>query len=186
MKILFAHNYYVSSTPSGENLVYDLERRTLQATAGWSVIEYCKSNKNLEKSSAFKLGSVALGVPWNHTTYKEVKQLIQQHRPDVLHVHNLHPQLSPSIFYAAQGTGTATVVTLHNFRVACANGLALRDGHPCTRCIDERSVLPAIRYRCYRSSMSATVPIAASIALHRAIGTWATQLDALISLTEFQ
>ena len=64
--------------------------------------------------------------------------------------------------------------------------MALRDGRSCTKCLDERSVLPALRYRCYRSSALATAPIAASIALHRALGTWANDVDIFIALTEFQ
>src|SRR5581483_3044836 len=120
------------------------------------------------------------------TTFREVKALIAEHRPDVLHVHNLFPQISPSILYAAKGTDTAVVVTLHNYRIACSNGLALRNQRPCTLCIDQQSVLPALRYGCYHASRLATVPIAASIALHRSFKTWTHQVDALIALAEFQ
>jgi glycosyltransferase involved in cell wall biosynthesis len=46
--------------------------------------------------------------------------------------------------------------------------------------------LPALKYCCYRGSRAATVPLAAMIALHRKLGTWRKQVDAMITLTGFQ
>ena len=39
---------------------------------------------------------------------------------------------------------------------------------------------------CYRGSRLATLPLAASVALHRRLGTWTNQVDAFIALSEFQ
>jgi glycosyltransferase involved in cell wall biosynthesis len=56
----------------------------------------------------------------------------------------------------------------------------------CTVCLDRRSAWPALRYGCYRDSRVATLPLATSVALHRALGTWTGQVDAFIALSEFQ
>ena len=39
--------------------------------------------------------------------------------------------------------GAAVVQTLHNYRLACANGLMFRDGHPCEDCVGHSLALPA-------------------------------------------
>jgi glycosyltransferase involved in cell wall biosynthesis len=62
----------------------------------------------------------------------------------------------------------------------------MRDGQVCTQCLDKRSVIPALRYGCYRGSRLATVPLALSIALHRRIGTWNKYVDRFIALTKYQ
>jgi glycosyltransferase involved in cell wall biosynthesis len=62
----------------------------------------------------------------------------------------------------------------------------MRDGVPCTECIDTRTILPAIRHGCYRGSRIATVPLAINVALHRYMGTWQSEVDAFIVFTEFQ
>ncbi len=101
-------------------------------------------------------------------------------------MHNTFPLISPAVFYAARGSATATVMTLHNYRLFCAAAIPLRDGSPCTACLDGKSVIPALRYCCYRGSRIATAFPAITIALHRAIRTWKSRVDAFIALTEFQ
>jgi len=46
--------------------------------------------------------------------------------------------------------------------------------------------VPALRHACYRKSRVATIPLAVSVALHRALGTWRKQVEAFVALTEFQ
>jgi glycosyltransferase involved in cell wall biosynthesis len=127
-----------------------------------------------------------LAVPWNPFAVCGLRRLLEQDQPDIMHVHNTFPLLSPAIFCAARGSKTATVLTLHNYRIFCAAAIPLRDGMPCIECMDKRSVIPALRYGCYRQSRLATIPLAIMISLHRKIGTWHKDVDAFIALTEFQ
>jgi hypothetical protein len=82
----------------------------------------------------------------------------------------------PAIFHSAAKTTTATVMTLHNYRTVCAAAIPMRDGKPCTECLDRQSVNPALSYGCYRGSHLATLPLATMIALHRSQGTWQKQV----------
>ena len=99
MKILLAHNRYLQR--GGEDTVYEQERDLL-STHGNEVIEYLKDNRQLGELSKFKLAASAL---WSGDSYREVDKLIERARPDVVHVHNTLPQISPAIYYAAGGTG---------------------------------------------------------------------------------
>ena len=128
---------------------------------------------------------VGLSIAWNHFSYKSISKLVDNFKPDIVHVHNTFPLISPSIFYAV-GKKSAMVLTLHNYRLFCSNGMLLRSGKICKKCIDKRSVLPAIRYGCYRESRIATIPLALKIAIHRKLNTWKDKVDAFISKTEFQ
>ena len=53
----------------------------------------------------------ALSSPWNPFTKKLVRRIVEKEQPDIMHVHNTVPLISPSVFYAASGSGTATVMT---------------------------------------------------------------------------
>ena len=185
MKVLLAHNFYGSSAPSGENRVY-LAERDLLRDRGHEVLEFTRHSDAIRNRGALGLLRGALGTPWNPFAVANLRRLLARERPDILHVHNTFPLLSPAVFHAAHGLGTATVLTLHNYRTFCAAGIPLRDGRPCKDCLDSRSVLPALRYGCYRDSRWATFPMALMIALHRQIGTWTRHVDAFIALTEFQ
>src|SRR5690606_17311412 len=124
-------------------------------------------------------------MPWSKRSYESVKLETDRLLPDVMHVHNTFPLISPSVFYAAN-SGVARVLTLHNYRIFCSAGIPLRDKSVCTECIDKRSIFPALKYGCYRNSRAATTPVAANILLHRLLGTWVNQVDAFICLSEFQ
>lgn len=126
----------------------------------------------------------ALSFVWNPASKREIMRRLEKEKPDVVHVHNLFPLHSPSVFYGVKNI--PVVYTLHNYRIGCAAGTATRDNKVCFECFDRASVLPALRYGCYRDSRTATIPMAASIMLHRSLRTWSSKVDAFIALTEFQ
>lgn len=185
MKILLVHNFYGSSAPSGENTVY-LAERELLASRGHEVLEFTRHSDEIRGEGALGILKGALSTPWNPFSAGAVRRLVERERPDVMHVHNTFPLLSPAIFAAAQRAGCPTVLTLHNYRTFCAAGIPERGGAPCTLCLSRKSVLPALSHGCYRKSRLATLPLAAMIALHRTLGTWRRHVDAFIALTEFQ
>lgn len=184
LKILLAHNYYGSAAPSGENQVFAAERDLLRAR-GHTVREFTRHSDEIRGQGAPGMLKGALATPWNPFSRVALRRVVEAFRPDVVHVHNTFPLLSPAVFYG-MGRRAGRVLTLHNYRLFCAAAIPLREDRPCTRCLDRRSVLPALRHGCYRNSRAATLPLAASIALHRALGTWNRQVEAFIALTDFQ
>ncbi|WP_394752642.1 glycosyltransferase family 4 protein [Crenothrix sp.] len=184
MKILLAHNYYGSAAPSGENQVFDAERELLHSR-GHELVEFTRHSDTLRAQGAIgKLIGGAL-TPWNTQSYRAIATLVKEFQPDVVHVHNTFPMLSPAIFHAI-GNRARRVLTLHNYRLFCPAAIPMRDGKVCTDCLDRHSVWPAIKHGCYRNSRVATLPLAASVALHRGLDTWTGKVDAFVALTEFQ
>ncbi|HET9594753.1 MAG TPA: glycosyltransferase [Anaeromyxobacteraceae bacterium] len=183
-RVLLAHSYYGSSAPSGENAIFEAERDLL-AAHGHEVRTFTRHSDALRARGARGLVSGALATPWNPFVARELRRVLRSALPDVLHVHNTFPLLSPAVFHATRGLATATVLTLHNHRLYCAAATLARGGAPCTECLDRRSVVPALRHGCYRDSRLATAPLALSIALHRRLGTWVREVDAFVALTEF-
>jgi glycosyltransferase involved in cell wall biosynthesis len=184
VKILLVHNYYGSGAPSGENQVFELERALLERH-GYDVQVFVAMSDRLRARPVLGRIEGALVTPWSWRGARDVRREVVRFAPDVVHAHNTFPLLSPAIFHAI-GTRAARVLTLHNYRLHCAAAIPLRNGQPCTECMDRRSVLPALRHGCYRGSVLATAPLAASVALHRALGTWERQVEAFVALTEFQ
>lgn len=185
MKILLVHNFYGSSAPSGENMVYLAEKALLERS-GHEVIEFVRHSDAIREQGAWGKVKGALSTPWNPYSHAAVLRIIERENPDLMHAHNVFPMISSSIFSAASERKVAVVLTLHNYRTVCAAAIPMRADIPCTRCMDDRSVWPAIRYGCYRGSRLATLPLAASISMHRKLGTWLKHVDAFIALTEFQ
>lgn len=178
MHVLVVHNRYRER--GGEDAVVEHEVELLRS-AGHEVSEYGRHNDEVEESAPL---AMALQALWSRRTTREVEALIRQRQPDVLHVHNTFPLVSPSVHWAAARAGVPVVQTLHNFRTICPQGLLLRDGRPCEDCVG-RLPLPAIRHACYRGSRAQTAVAAGTVVLHRGLGTWRGKVDRYIALSEF-
>lgn len=185
MKVLLAHNFYGSSAPSGENRVYLAEKELLKSH-GHTVIEFTRYSDEIRNRGFVGKLQGGLATPWNPFTEKKIRHLLKTEKPEILHVHNTFPLLSPSIFQAAEGSDVATVYTVHNYRIYCAAGSPMRNSLPCMECLDKQNAFPALKYGCYRESRIATFPMVVMIGLHRRMGTWQKYVDAFITLSEFQ
>lgn len=184
MRALLVHNHYGSATPSGENHVFEAERVLLESRKH-SVTLFSRHSDEIRSQGAWGAIKGALSTPWNPWSAAAIRSQIEKLRPDVVHVHNTFPLISPSIF-SAIGKRAARVLTLHNYRLVCPAAIPMRGGQVCTACIDKRSVLPSLKYGCYRNSRVATAPLALNVALHRRLGTWRNEVDAFIALSDFQ
>lgn len=184
MRLLLSHNFYSSSMPSGENLVFEAERKLL-ARNGNEVRLFTKHSDTITEMGALGVLDAALGTPWRTNIKNDIRILLDEFQPEVVHVHNTFPLISPAIFHAI-GRRSARVLTLHNYRLFCPAAIPMRRGQVCTDCIISRSTLPSLIHGCYRSSRIATLPMALNVELHRKLGTWEHHVDAYIALSEFQ
>lgn len=183
MKVLLVHNKYRTSAPSGEDFAVSNELLMLERR-GIAVRLFERCNDDLDDSSLPKRASVALNTIWSRRARRDLARVLDMERPDIVHVHNTFAVLSPSIYGAIKARGLPVVQTLHNFRFFCPGALLLRDGKPCEACL-EQNLLQSVRYRCYRGSRLATTTLAATLALHRTIGTYRRQIDRYITPTRF-
>lgn len=149
--------------------------------AGHDVHQLIKSNPTNDVAAFGAL----LVAPWNPRAPGLVGQIVDEIEPDVTHVHNTWFAFTPAILRTLRKRHVPVVLTLHNYRLTCSNALLLRDGAPCELCVGA-SPWHAVRYGCYRDSRIASVPAAATIHLHRLLGTWVNDVDAFIALTEMQ
>lgn len=165
LRVLVVHNRYRSEQPSGENNVVDQEVALL-ADGGHDVSLFERRSDDIAVMSLPAKVAVPLRVPWNRAVRAELTAKLRAERPDVVHIHNTFPLLSPSVVAACVDAGVPAVATLHNYAMVCPPGTLYRDGHVCTDCVGG-APLPAVRHGCYRGSRVATLPMAASLMANR-------------------
>ncbi|MDX3579681.1 MULTISPECIES: glycosyltransferase [unclassified Streptomyces] len=165
MHVLVVHNRYASAQPSGENKVVDQEVALLRG-AGHRVGLFERRSDDIAARSLPGKAAIPLLVPWNPAVRRELAARLRAERPDVVHVHNVFPLLSPAVLAACADAGVPAVATLHNYTQVCPPGTLQRDGRPCTECVGS-APLPAVRHGCYRGSRLATAPLAISLSVNR-------------------
>lgn len=179
MKILFCHTHYQQT--GGEDQVFADERRLLE-TRGHEVVAYTLHNDAIANMNPL---GVALRTVWSRTAARELRTLIRQTRPDVMHCTNLFPLISPAAYYAARAEGVPVVQSLHNYRWLCAGAMFLRDGKVCEDCLGKAVPWPALVHRCYRGSLAGTAAVAAMQTVHRTLRTFRRTVDVFVALSEF-
>lgn len=180
MKILIAHNRYQQF--GGEDQVVAAEAGML-TRHGHHVEQLCCDNEAIQDGPA-KV-SAAISSFFSLSTYSRAQKLLRAFQPDILHVHNFLPTLSPSIFFAGEHARVPVVQTLHNYRLICANALLYRDGKVCEECVEQRSFLPAVKHACYRGSRTGSAVVGGGVALHEQVGTWTRRIARYVALTDF-
>src|SRR5256884_3921864 len=179
MKVLVAHNRYSSAQPSGENTVVDAETAQLRA-AGVEVVPCLRSSDEIGSLPLRQKALLPSGPIRAPSAVKALRSVIASERPDIAHLHNPYPLISPWVVRTAQAHGLPVVQTVHNSRQVCANGLYFRDGHICHDCRGRAVPLPAVRHACYRGSRAQSAVMATALTVHR--GTW-RGVDPYIPLT---
>ncbi len=178
MRILVAHNAYQQR--GGEDSVVESEVALLRAR-GHQVLEYRRSNDDLHGMGRIR---AALQTMWSLRTTTELAELFAAERPDVVHVHNTFPLISPSLYWAAAEARIPVVQTLHNYRLLCPQAMLLRAGKVCEECVGK---LPwrGVVQGCYRDSIAQSAVLGSMLSLHGALGSFQKKVTRYIALTEF-
>lgn len=182
MKILIVHGRYRSAAPSGENRVVDQEAGAL-SDAGHQVDRFERSSDDIAHWSAHEMAALPLRSVWNGPVRHQLAHRLKQSPPDVVHVHNTFPILSPSVLSACRDANVPVVATIHNYKLLCASGDFFRDGRLCHECVGG-AVAPALVHGCYRNSRAATIPVATGLRLNRS--RWRTMISAYIFISRAQ
>lgn len=177
-RVLVVHNAYQHR--GGEDSVVEGEIALLRAR-GHEVMTYTRHNDEITQ-----LGKLALvrDTFWSARTVADMRRLLKTEKPDVIHVHNTFPLISPALYWAAADLKVAVVQTLHNFRTLCPQAMFLRNQQVCEDCLGKLPWRGVLR-RCYRNSPAQSAALAGMISMHRVLGTWNHKVTRYIALNEF-
>jgi len=123
-------------------------------------------------------------MPYSKSVFNEFKQVLYELKPDIVHVHNTFPLITPSVFYACKKCSIPVVLTLHNYRLIYPNALLMHDGKIDLRTF-RKSAFSVVKDKVYQNSILKTLSVARLIEYHKKRNTWNTQVDKFISLTEY-
>jgi len=144
LKILFLHNRY--ELFGGEEQVLNSQVSLLR-NEGHEVITFIKNSSDIDglilgKQRAF---FSALNNP---IAIRELMKLIDLKKPDLVHIHNLYPFISPNVLPRIKKKGIPIVMSVHNYRMVCPTGLLFNKGAICQKCTSGVRELNAVLDNC--------------------------------------
>lgn len=168
MRILLANKYYY---PRGGDCICTIELEKLLKQQGHEVavfsmqhpdniptewgkyfpeeVDFSKSGKK----NIFNFISRPLGAS---DVKQKFTQLLDDFNPDIVHLHNIHTQISPIIAKIASKRGVKVVWTLHDYKLLCPRYDCLRNGKQvCELCFDDKKNV--LKYSCLKNNISASL-----------------------------
>jgi glycosyltransferase involved in cell wall biosynthesis len=110
-------------------------------------------------------------VLWSTSARRGINRVVEDFAPDVVHLHNIYHQLSPSVLEPLARHAVPAVMTLHDYKLACPSYQFLDHGAPCQACVDG-GFRQAVRRRCKAGSLTASSLCAAESWWHRRTGAY--------------
>lgn len=167
MKILLANKFYY---PRGGDCIHTIELQKLLEQHGHRVAifsmqypenlpseysDYWPSGIDFTSLNINRLKESILRPVLSSEVKKKWNRLLDDFKPDIVHLQNIHSQLSPVIAQEASKRGIPVYWTLHDYKLICPAYTFLRNGSVCEDCLtDKRSV---IRHRCIKGSLPGSV-----------------------------
>ena len=109
--------------------------------------------------------------------------LIQSQRPDLVHVHNLYPQLTLSVLSASRNAGIPVVKHVHDYSLTCPVTTHLYQQKVCRKCMGGQEHWCAVR-NC-RENLPESLAYAMRSACVRLFRLFEDNVDLFIVLTDF-
>ncbi|HQK68843.1 MAG TPA: glycosyltransferase family 4 protein [Bacteroidales bacterium] len=166
MKILLANKYYYSR---GGDCIYTIELEGLLKEKGHDVAVFSMQHQyNLRSyfseyfpkeidfnGSKMKDKLFAIMRPFGALDVRrKFNKLIKDFKPDIVHLNNIHSQLSPVLAEIAHKRGIPVIWTLHDYKLLCPRYDCLRDNKPCELCFKIK--YNAVRYKCLKNNILAS------------------------------
>ena len=84
---------------------------------------------------------------------RKIGKVLDDFKPDIVHMNNINFQLTPSIIYAIKKRNIPLVQTVHDYQMICPNHLlySFNEVKPCERCING-SKMNCLKYSCIHDS----------------------------------
>lgn len=166
MKVLLANKFYYRR---GGDCVYVINLEQLLKSHGHQVAVFAMNfpenlpteySKYFPSEVKFKPGIGMLETlirPFGSAeTKRKFKKLLDDFKPDVVHLNNIHTQLSPILAELAHKRGIKVVWTLHDYKLLCPRYDCLRNGKTvCEECFEDKHKV--LEYKCMKNSKVASI-----------------------------
>lgn len=163
LKILLVHNF--SQVFNGED-AYVMDQAKLLRRYGHNVILFTKNSKDIISGFITDL-KISKGMFINETIAEELRELIIKTKPEIVHIHNIYPLITPIVYKVCKLLNVPVIQHIHNYRFFCSKSILFRDGKICELCIGKMFKYPSILCGCYHSSRLGSFVFSSSFFIHK-------------------
>ncbi len=166
MRVLIVNKYYYYK---GGDCTYALELERLLKAQGHEVAFFSMlGDKNFDseyekyfvsevdfKAKSKELAKIIKRPFGDKEVNQKFTQLMDDFQPEIIHLHNIHSHISPSILKIARDRNVSVVWTVHDYKLLCPVYTFRRDGRPCELCLTNK--INVVKHKCMSNSIAASM-----------------------------
>jgi len=146
---------------------------------------YFAENINFDHFEFKNIFKYLAHIFWNRQAAKQFEKLLEDFKPDIIHVHSIFHHLSPSILPVAKRRGIPVVMHLHDYKLVCPNYKMFAGGK-----IDESAkggrYWRCVAKRCVKDSYSKSLVASLEMWLHhKVLKVYEKNIDLYIAPSKF-
>lgn len=122
---------------------------------------------------------------WSRDAAERLNRMVNDHQFDIVHLHNIRYQISPSILPVLKRAGLPVVQTLHDYSMLCPRGTLYTENNGiCEKCRVFKYYHAPLT-RCIKGSGARSLFAAAELAIHRSARVYNRNIDLFVSPSRF-
>jgi glycosyltransferase involved in cell wall biosynthesis len=198
MKILLVNKFNYQRTSGADKYFLDLAE--LLAAQGHEVAKFSmKHDRNLsDKYDKYFVDNIDFNRPkitdifkyisrviYSIEARKKFAQVIMEFKPDIIHIHNIYHQISPSILPVAKKFNIPVVAHLHDYKMLCPNYKMYNRKGICEKCRGGK-YYNCLLNKCLKNSYPKSLLASIEMYLHhRFMKIYEKNIDLYISSSDF-
>lgn len=168
MKVLVANNYYYLRGGCERVMFNDIQAMSAH---GVDIVPFAAADPDnfptpyssyfvpgadIRATNPLRRAEAAIDAIHCGRTAEAFAKVLTETKPDIVHCHNVYGRLSTSILAVAKKRNIPVVLTVHDYKVVCPAYVMLKNGKPCSQCIDGGYYRCAVN-RCHKGQLAASV-----------------------------
>jgi len=145
--------------------------------------KYFLENVDFFNASFFKRLKQSLNIIYSFYAREKVSHIIEDYRPELVHLHVFQHHFSPSILKEIKKYGIPVINTVHDLKPLCPNYMMFNKGKVCEKCFKHKYYQCFIN-RCVKGSYAASLITTIEMYLHDFLGSYGN-VDMFITPSRF-
>ncbi len=180
MKIILVNKFYYRRG-GAESYLLDLEKKLLAEGHDVAVFsmhhpknepspwaKYFVSRISFHESGLWSKLKSPFRLLYSFEAKRKFEALVNDFKPDIIHIHNIYHQISPSILPVAKKHGIPAVMHLHDYKLICPNYQMFDRGEICYDCAAP-NYYRCVSKRCMNGSLSRSIGATLEMYVHHSL-----------------
>jgi glycosyltransferase involved in cell wall biosynthesis len=147
--------------------------------------EYFIENIDFNQTKISRLPRVILRVIYSREAKRKFGKLLDDQKPDIIHIHNIYHQISPSVLVVAKKRKIPIVMHLHDYKMFCPNYKMYNRLGVCEKCKGGK-YYHCVLNKCLKRSLFKSLLAAVEMYIHHNIWKiYEKNIDLFIAPSDF-